>query len=105
MDDNDLRTVSESPQNAIDLLESAWQKSMLFDQLAGIKVNTNKTVCFGNTPQTRSLLVGNFSSLRLVNSFVLVVALSPFMDVQTLPKGMPESRKLSLVSNVQGMRL
>ena len=72
MDDNNLRTVSESPQNAIDLLESAWQKSMLFDQLAGIKVNTNKTVCFGNTPQTRSLLVGTFSSLRLVNSFVLV---------------------------------
>ena len=76
LDDNNMRCVASTAEDAVDGLQKAWSRSLQFDELSGIQVNIAKTSCFGNARPCRILLghafCHNEPCIKLVNSFLLV---------------------------------
>jgi hypothetical protein len=73
---NNMRSAAATAADANTALLQAWQRFLQFDQLAGIQVNTRKTICFANTGPGRKLIAEILCAaefgLTLVNSFKLV---------------------------------
>lgn len=73
---NNMRSAAATAADANTALLQAWQRFLQFDQLAGIQVNTRKTICFANTGPGRKLIAEILCAAEfgftLVNSFKLV---------------------------------